>query len=85
LPKEKVTAPPRNLLVEVSGIIICMFLSVLFASLINTGDAYRDLCKVIICSIIGMVLWVGRKNSVFVTLGICIALALILAFLDFTD
>ncbi len=70
------TAPSRNLLVEITGTIASMILGA-FLGLMVGGNGLGFVSFVVLCSFMGWVVWVRRKQSILVTVGICVLLVVV--------
>lgn len=68
--------PPRNLLVEIAGTFVSMVLGAL-AGLLSGGNGLGFVSFVILCSVMGWVLWTRRRQSFLVTIGICVLMVIV--------
>lgn len=68
--------PPRNLLVEIMGTIISMVAGA-FVGLTCGGNGLGFVSFVVLCSVMGWVVWIRRKKSFVGTIGICILMLIV--------
>ena len=73
---EPQAAPPRNLFIEIPGTVVSMIVGA-FLGLMVGGNGLGFVSFVILCSFMGWVVWVRRKQSTLVTIGICVLLVVL--------
>ena len=80
IPKENETneTQPRNLIVEVIGTAVSMVAGA-FVGFLLQGNGLGFVAMIVLCSVIGWILWLRRRQHVVVTIGLC--LLLFIAFL----
>lgn len=66
---------PRNLPWEVTGIIVSMIAGA-FLGLMCGGNGLGFVSFVVLCSVMGCVVWTRRKESLLGTIGICLLMVI---------
>ncbi|HBO43428.1 MAG TPA: hypothetical protein DD670_05755 [Planctomycetaceae bacterium] len=70
------TPPTRSLLCEIIGTIVSMVAGA-FVGLMVGGNGLGYLSFIVLCSLMGWVLWIRRKRSFLSTIGICILIVVV--------
>jgi peptidoglycan biosynthesis protein MviN/MurJ (putative lipid II flippase) len=70
------TPAPRNLLVEIIGTVVSMVTGA-FLGLTCGGNGLGFVSFVVLCSLMGLVVWIRRRRSILGTIGICILMVIV--------
>jgi len=70
------TPPPRSLLREIVVTAVSMVAGA-FTGLMVGGDGLGFVSFVVLCSLMGWVVWIRRKKSFLGTIGICILMVVV--------
>jgi len=66
---------PRSLVREIIGTIVSMIGGAFFGLMVG-GNGYGFVSFVVLCSFMGWVIWIRRKQSIVATIGICVLLVI---------
>lgn len=70
------TPPPRSLPREIIGTVVSMVAGA-FLGLMVGGNGLGFVSFVVLCSLMGWVVWIRRRESVLGTMGICILMVIV--------
>lgn len=70
------TPPPRSLPREIIGTIVSMVAGA-FVGLMVDGNGLGFVSFVVLCSLMGWVVWIRRKKTFLSTIGICILMVVV--------
>ncbi len=70
------TQPPRNLMVEIFGTVVSMIAGA-FLGLTCGGNGLGFVSFVVLCSVMGWVVWTRRNRSLLGTIGICFLMVIV--------
>jgi hypothetical protein len=66
---------PRSLICEIIGTVVSMVAGA-FLGLLVGGNGLGFVSFVVLCALMGLVVWIRRKQSFIVTIGICLLMVI---------